>query len=716
MKKINFAIGIHNHQPVGNFDFVFEEAYKKAYNPFLQVLKEHPYIKIALHYSGSLFEWLEKNQQGLIKEVRDMAKSGQVELMTGGFYEPILAVLPDRDKLGQIEKLTSFLKKHFSYNPRGMWIAERIWEPHLTKIINEAGVSYIVVDDAHFKLVGLSEDDLFGYYISEEQGATLKIFPISKKLRYFIPFEIPEKTIEYFAECATETGDRLVVLCDDGEKFGNWPGTYKSVYTEKWLERFFRLIKDNEDWITMTTFSQYIDKYPALGRVYLPCAAYTEMMEWALLQETGQKYNKILEEIKQKPNFYEYSQFLRSGFWRNFFVKYAEANNIHKKMIHVSNKVAKIAPKNNKVEEAKNELWQGQCNDAYWHGVFGGLYMGHLREAIYKHLIGSEVIADKILHSKKNWIDGEIIDFDKDGKDEVLISTPHVNFYFNPAYGGSLFELDYKEKCINLGNILTRRKEAYHDKIIEFTRNKSLPLWEESKKLETIHNISMVKEEGLENYLKYDWYRRGSFIDHFLPPQANLQSFCNCDYQEAGDFVNQPYEFKINRKHDSLVLQLFRNGHIWVGDDFLPLRIEKEIIIDQSLTALINYSMKNLSSKKISVWFGIEFGFMGTSGNDDKCYYHIPHKNIANNRLNSIGEQNEIREIGLIDKYTGLDIYLKFDRIADLWHFPLETISQSETGFERSYQGSVIFPNWKIELEPKVLWTTKLQLTIRKRD
>ncbi|HEX9970598.1 MAG TPA: hypothetical protein VGD14_00870, partial [bacterium] len=100
MKKIKFAIGIHNHQPIGNFDFVFEDAYRKAYIPFIDVLEKHPKIKIALHYTGVLFEWLLNRDQNFGPRLRKLVASGQLEMMSGGYYEPILVNIPDEDKLG----------------------------------------------------------------------------------------------------------------------------------------------------------------------------------------------------------------------------------------------------------------------------------------------------------------------------------------------------------------------------------------------------------------------------------------------------------------------------------------------------------------------------------------------------------------------------------------------------------------------------------------
>ncbi|MBI5554746.1 MAG: 4-alpha-glucanotransferase, partial [Elusimicrobia bacterium] len=215
MKKVNLIFGVHNHQPVGNFDHIFEEAYQKAYLPFLTVLRRHPNIKMSFHYSGALFKFIQDKHPEFIAQIRQLVSRRQIEIMTGGFYEPILAILPDDDKKAQIEKLTTYIRETTGYQPRGMWLAERIWEPHLVKTLQEAKVEYVVVDDYHFKSAGLTEEDLFGYYISEEQGKSLTMFPISQKLRYLIPFAVPEKTIEYCAQVASEEGDRLLVIADD---------------------------------------------------------------------------------------------------------------------------------------------------------------------------------------------------------------------------------------------------------------------------------------------------------------------------------------------------------------------------------------------------------------------------------------------------------------------------------------------------------------------
>jgi len=106
------ALAMHFHQPVGNFDFVFERAYSNAYLPFIKTVLKYPEIKVNLHYSGSLLEWIEKNHCEFFDLLNVLVERNQAELLTGGFYEPVLTAIPERDALGQVEMLTDYIKKN----------------------------------------------------------------------------------------------------------------------------------------------------------------------------------------------------------------------------------------------------------------------------------------------------------------------------------------------------------------------------------------------------------------------------------------------------------------------------------------------------------------------------------------------------------------------------------------------------------------------------
>jgi len=423
-KTINFIFGLHCHQPVGNFDHVFREATEKSYKPFLEVAERHPSVKLTLHYTGILLEWLKANDPAVLAMIKKMVARGQVEMMTGGFYEPILAVIPDADKVGQIRKQTEWLKREFGANARGMWLAERVWEPHLPKVLREAGVEYLTVDDSHFKASGIMGEALTGRYVTEEQGATVEVFPILETLRYLTPFRAAHETIDYLRTLATEDGVRCAVVADDGEKYGSWPDTYDWVYRQGGLETFFTLLEQNADWIKACTFSEYRAKTRPFGRAYLPTASYTEMGEWAQPAPAVAALEEAMAWMKQAGKWDAYGTFLRGGYWRNFMAKYEESNGLHKKMLHTSRRVASLKAADAAVAaKAQDHLWQGQCNCPYWHGVFGGLYLNHLRTALYECIIAADNAMDALEGRGTDYVTVQQTDFDGDGNAECILEN-----------------------------------------------------------------------------------------------------------------------------------------------------------------------------------------------------------------------------------------------------------------------------------------------------
>ncbi|MBM3333616.1 DUF1925 domain-containing protein, partial [Candidatus Sumerlaeota bacterium] len=459
MKTVSLVLGVHNHQPVGNFDHILEEGYQKAYRPFLEVVERHPAVRFAFHNTGCLLDWLAERYPDYIDRLRELVARGQAEILGGGYYEPILPVIPDHDKIGQIRLMSEKIEQMFGVRPRGMWLAERVWEPHLPRFIREAGIEFTTLDDSHFKCAGLGELQTLGYYLTEETGQAIAVFPINEKLRYAIPFREPSETIEYLRSVATDDGSRLVVMADDGEKFGIWPGTHKHCYEDRWLEHFFAALEENSSWIRLLGFAEALGRLPPLGRVYLPAASYREMMEWALPADAIERYEDFVRSLEGRPDFESEKVFVRGGFWRNFIAKYDEANHLHKRMIRISQKIESAAQKakgsrrktrEEILQRARMALWRGQCNCAYWHGVFGGLYLTHLRSAIYRNLVEADALANDATHTTKAWAEIEKADFDCDGHDELLVATPAHILIFKPSAGGSLVEHDHVAARFNL--------------------------------------------------------------------------------------------------------------------------------------------------------------------------------------------------------------------------------------------------------------------------
>ena len=693
MKQIYLGLAIHNHQPIDNFGSVFEQVYRLAYLPFVEALERHPGIRLSLHYSGCLLDWLLEHRRGFVERVAALAARGQVELMGGGYYEPILPIIPDADKLGQIAKLSAAIKELFGQEPTGLWLPERVWEPHLPKALAQAGIKWTVVDDTHFKIAGLKEQDLFGYYMTEEEGLPLKVFSSSKHLRYIIPWRSVDEVISYLRQEATEDGHKIAVMGDDGEKFGSWPKTFMHVWEKGWMEDFLVAVEENSAWLKTIPLGEYAAQLPPLGLVYLPTASYAELMEWALPTPARTEFSRLLHEMEAAGR-QDVLGYLRGGFWRNFLSKYPEANAMHKKMLHIHSKVQRAGAAH-QGEVGLDDLWKGQCNCAYWHGVFGGLYLNHIRHGVYRHLIEAEVKADASLH-QSTWLDWEKTDFDRDGREELLVESQSQNLYFHPGEGGCLFEWDLRRQGHNLGATLTRRPEAYHEDLLQAVAKKP----EEGEGVKTIHEIVRVKEKGLERYLTYDWYRRASLIDHFLGEGTGLEAFSRCAYEEAGDFVNQPYQAVVEPAGQGLRVRLWRKGHVWFQRRFLPLLVEKEIyLVGDGEGFSVRYRLANSGDSAIRCRFGSEWNLaLGRAGTEKADRWQ--GQGAEWHPLAPRASESGVEALSLRDRDLGLNLSLEADRPAALWSFPVETVSSSEDGFERTFQGRCLLLSWDIELKP----------------
>ena len=416
--RIALALAIHNHQPVGNFGWVFAEVHDLAYLPMLEALERHPSVRMALHYSGPLLGWLRAERPEFLARLRALIARDQVEVMGGGLYEPVLASLPERDRIGQLQGMRAELTELFGREPTGAWLAERVWEPDLPTSLVAGGYDWTILDDAHFRAAAIPEEDIWGPYVTEDQGQLLRVFGTEQGLRYRIPFREVDEVVDYLRDHATEDGSRVGMMGDDGEKFGAWPTTWQHCWGKgRWVERFFEALESNADWLTTVTPSAWLADHPPLGRIYVPTGAYAEMGEWALPPDESLVFGAVLKraEAEKRPE----ARWLRGAFWRNFQVRYREINDLHKQMLRTSDKVEAMAPGAAR-DLAIDRLYQGQSNDCYWHGLFGGVYISHMRLATYEHLIAAEDMADTA-HERLDAT--ERIDLDMDGVDEVRLAT-----------------------------------------------------------------------------------------------------------------------------------------------------------------------------------------------------------------------------------------------------------------------------------------------------
>ena len=534
--RISLALAIHNHQPVGNFGWVLAEVFDQAYLPMVEALERHPTIRLSLHYSGPLLEWLRFERPEFIERVAALAARDQVEILGGGYFEPVLASLPERDRIGQLQRMSSELEGLFGRRPRGAWLAERVWEPDLPTSLVAGGYDWTILDDAHFRSASIREEDHWGPYSTDDQGQLLRVFGTEQGLRYRIPFRDVEEVIDYLREHATDEGERIGTMGDDGEKFGSWPTTWLHCWgKDRWVDRFFEALEENDGWLTTTTPTDWLETHPPIGRVYIPTGSYEEMGEWALPADESNVFTALLKDAKARD--LPEARWLRGAFWRNFQVRYREINDLHKQMLRTSDAVDAMAPGPAR-ERALHHLYQGQSNDCYWHGLFGGIYIGHMRLATYEHLIAAEDLADTDagrLHV------AERRDLDLDGHDDVRLAGEGQVVTLDLTDGAGIGSWDIRPVRHALTAVMRRRPEAYHQTLREHDAKAAGHPDAPGDELVSIHELVLTKEPGLAARLHYDPYERRSGLVRFLEPGTDAAAWANGEAVELGDAVEGIY-------------------------------------------------------------------------------------------------------------------------------------------------------------------------------
>jgi 4-alpha-glucanotransferase len=667
--KLNLLFGIHCHQPVGNFDKVFLKAYKESYLPFLKTLARFPKVKCNIHISGPLWDWLyETGQSELIEILTRLSQTCQIEFLSGAYYEPILPLIPYSDQINQINRMNSFIREKFGQEPKGLWLAERVWEPSLSKTINKTGLKFALLDDTHFLKAGLSPEEIKGFFTTEESGLPIHLFPINKELRYKIPFSEISETESILKNLKEKFAGHVITIVDDGEKFGAWPGTYDWVYKKGWLEKFFTLLETNSSWINTLTFSQALSSFQPEDIAYIPTSTYEEMAEWVL--EPSQ-YQKLIH-LKEK---YPDTGFLQGGFFRNFLKKYKDINYMHKRMINLSRQVnQKFTYSENK--ELFEPLFKAQCNCAYWHGLFGGFYLPHLRNAVYQNLIETEKILDK---TKSCQLEIEEEDFDFDSKEEILLKNKDLIVVISPARGGTIEEISSKPFSFNFVNTLTRKEEIYHSKYGKY-------LEADRDKPKSIHQMPLEHQKELDEHIVYDTYRKTCLIDHWTPKNLSLAE--TKKNKNLTSLTDRAYISKITQNQNKLDLSLQNKNHSFSINKNLTFSEDKPGF---KVSYLIEITEKNiLQTRNFAVEFNLSsFGVTST-------YFKLDGENIYHiDQALTTGRTNTLE---IIDSYTKSKLYFELKDL-EVMFFPVYSVSLSEHKTEKIFQYTSFFFIKKINRE-----------------
>jgi len=712
-KKIYLVLAIHNHQPVGNFDFVFNQGYEDCYGPLMDVMENRPDTHLTLHYSGPLAEWIDSHDPSYFDRMADLVKNGSVEMLSGGFYEPMLSALDPDDAIGQIRMMNEFLESRLGAVPRSMWLTERVWDASIPRIMGAAGIEATMVDDHAFNLAGIDDDPVTGYRVTEKNGAIAKVFAIDKNLRYLIPFKEPHEVIGYLRSVYDGLeSSTVLVYGDDGEKFGMWPGTKEWVVEQGYLYKLFDALQKENNWLEVIHLSDAIDKVKAGGRIYLPESSYPEMMEWAQPADAAKKFGFLVGRLKEIGLWDQARPFVKGGIWFNFLSKYTESNMMHKRGVFISNylkRAAHAGANMDALDMARREMYQAQCNCGYWHGLFGGLYLGHLRSAIYEHYTKAENLIDSAVHTGRRWSDTKIIDYDADGNDEVVLRNANSFVVLHPDMGASIMDLTFKPKAFNFQNLLRRYEEPYHDKVGTGGQNQG-----DGDKPVSIHDVADAGDSSLRDLLVYDQYPRFSGYTYILSRPVTPQEYRSNQIKTIGNFIFKPFEIvdrPVDNSNGEARVVLAADGYLQVNGTPFLVSLNKIFTLKQDGTLVLTHEITHKGQNVIDIFLGIELNLTMLSPGDHIHKLMIDRKEMDRFGLSDMAAIDGVNRFGLQDNWRMMRLEVTSGRAFTLVFAPIQTVSHSEKGFDATYQGTGFMITLPMKLVPGAVSSHSLSIS-----
>ena len=420
LDKMQFLLGFSFAPPIHASDEELETYYVSSVKPFLTVAYRFPDLPVTLFFSGPLLEWLQKNHSEYLTALTEMIKRKQVEILGGGYYTPLLPLIPPTDRLGQIEELTTLVRKLLGKRPRGLWLTKGVWDPALVVHLTGSGMEYTFLEESDFRRAGLSQNQIGLPRLTEHQGRLLTVFPYNQDLAQ----KVQEGDFESFVAVIPSRRRRdRQLLClflsvespDDGAFFTR---------ADQGLEGFLNLVRSFYPEVEAVTASGFLKRnQQALDRSYFSCTTYDELCRrTGLVSRAGATAQS----------------------WKQFLSHDGAANLLYNKMIYVQLLVSSLRGDKYKKKSAYDDLWKAQN----WWGFLGGGDENRL--AVHRQKSFAALLNAEALLRDRTKFQASLTsqDFDLDGVKEFLFQGTSYSLYVD-AVGGQVFEWDFLERPWN---------------------------------------------------------------------------------------------------------------------------------------------------------------------------------------------------------------------------------------------------------------------------
>ena len=664
MKKVKLIIGTVNSCSVSAGEKKLEDLYEKSYKPFLRIVHASR-LPVTMYYSGELMSWVFDKHDGMQMLVNDIVKKRRIEFLGGGYYSPLFSLIPRKDRVGQIEMMTTDIRKRFGRRPRGIWITEKVWEPSMPMTMNNAGMEFSFIDEEFFEDAGLFNGELYRPCVTEDQGKKVVLFPISNRMISSFMLEEPAEILEQIIGCGSEKEDRVISLLIPGEELDFTADAGHRI------EEFFRLLEENRKYVDVVLPGKTVRELGSMKKVYFGCVSPGDIGRWSgpvFREQTTVNGNDISDKNPVPPSVNSQS------FFRHFLAKYPESNNLYSRMIEIHKTISQMRGDRQRKKSAELELYKSQDHSAFWHGGgSSGIYSSEARQKAYASLIEAEKFTRERTGFRSSL---QKDDFDMDGLDEFIYKGVSLNVNIH-LKGGSVFELDYFRTPHNYLATMARHKEWYHDDEVA------------------------------------DRYTRNTFIDHFFQLDEQRENIIDMSYREGGDFISGLYEVARYNKERKEV-ELIRNGSIITRKSKFQVQLKKKYSFKRNII-VVDYEIINNSDAVLNTAFGSEINLAMGDLRGRSVNAAIVRDNKKVDLYGNMISETDVSEFHIKDNRRKVNILLTADIVMTIWGFPVKTKTGTGKVVEELYQEDCYIPMWKISLGPGKVWKNSLQMRIDRR-
>jgi hypothetical protein len=727
MNALELVLGFDISHPPGISRSVLKRAWQDAYAPLLQELEERGTVA-SLRISGVVLDFLENEHPEGIDRLRRMVDRGQVEILGGAYYDAVLSSLPERDAMGQLRLCRRRCMSLLGCEPEGALLTYGAWDPSLPRILARSGMRYVVLDSGALQLAGLEPNEIDGLYMTEREGQCVAVFPDATAEDPVNPGMEPSRVLGLLRRYAMRKR-RLVVWMLDARELGVRPGSAELCWGRAggWLPRLLGRFAAQDHWLKLASFGSLLQRYRPTGRIYIP-ACMDPTLQAAVTKpphleggRPGAAATLSHRDHRRPPPTLP---------WDAFLSRYDEANRLHKRMLVTSREVARLASHVRAaggragtaslargLERALLWLYQAQSAAAFTHDPWGGLHVGRLRHRAYAALLRAEQQVRRMMgESGRMTLQRE--DVDCDGRMELVVTTPSFRAVLDPSRGGTLVELDLLEESANIVNGLTRRAERLHG---AFTGAEDLPSLVAASAVSAAGvaavftgatraepDDEITEETPLEHdlepvvtcaHLAVDRAPRVAFHDHFLGMQADLDNVQRQQFPQAGNFVGAEYQVmraEPRPEERQVWVHMARDGSVSDGDETRLVRLVKKLTFHREKAGLeLSYEIANRSPEPLETRFAVELNLNIDSTKEGSSFLALGDRTVSMARTSRV---DGVRELCWGDLRRGIQIRLSFDQEAEVWHHPVETLSDGLEGPELLYQGPCLFLVWPLRL------------------